>query len=80
MLFVSHPCADMIRDHFKQKALVYGYIGEEVYPYIPEEEESEWDDDAHCDACLELWDDCQCWCGHCWRTMPECHYTCDGFS
>ena len=41
LLFVSHPCADMIRDHFKQK----------------EEEESEWDDDAHCDACLELWDD-----------------------
>ena len=64
LLFVSHPCADMIRDHFKQK----------------EEEESEWDDDAHCDACLELWDDCQCWCGHCWRTMPECRYTCDGFS
>ena len=60
LLFVSHPCADMIRDHFKQK-----------------EEE---DYDAHCDACLELWDDCQCWCGHCWRTLPECRYTCYGFS
>ena len=60
LLFVSHPCADMIRDFFKQK-----------------EEE---DDDAHCDACLELWDDCQCWCGHCWRTLPECRYTCYGFS
>ena len=66
LLFVSHPCADMIRDHFKQKALVYGYLGEEVYPYIPEEQESEEEDDseydydAHCDCCVELWEDCQC--------------------
>ena len=65
LLLISHPCADMIRDHFKQKE---------------EEESGEEDYNDRCSACVELWDDCQCWCSHCWRTMPEGRYTCEFFS
>ena len=44
-----------------------------------EEEEEEDDDNVRCSACLELWEDCQCWCSHCSREMTECRYTCEGF-
>ena len=44
-----------------------------------EEEEEEDDNNVRCSACLELWEDCQCWCSHCSREMSECRYTCGGF-
>ena len=44
------------------------------------QESEEEDDNNRCSACIELWDDCQCWCSHCWRTMPECRYSCEFFS
>ena len=71
LLFVSHPCADMIRDHFKQLAeyreaeynVLRAMVDEEQES--DEEDDSEWDCDAHCGCCIELWEDCQCWCSNC---------------
>jgi len=62
LLFVSHPCADIIRDHFRQL----------------EEEDSDWDYDAHCDCCIELWDGCQCWCSNCGDEYSSCRASCYG--
>ena len=66
LLFVSHPCADIIRDHFRQ-------LEEQE---SEEEDDSDWDYDAHCDCCVELWDDCQCWCSNCGDDYSFCRASC----
>ena len=69
MLFVSHPCADIIREHFRQL---------EEQESEEEEDVSDWDYDAHCDCCVELWEDCQCWCSNCGDEYSSCRASCYG--
>ena len=43
-----------------------------------EEDDSEYDYDAHCDCCVELWEDCQWWCSNCGDEYPTCSASCYG--
>ena len=67
LLFVSHPCADIIRDHFRQ-------LKEDD---SEEEDDSDLDYDAHCDGCVELWDDRRCWCSNCGDDYSFCRNDCN---
>ena len=59
--------------------ILEGQDEEESESEEEEEEEEEDDDNVRCSACLELWEDCQCWCSNCDRDMTVCRYTCGGF-
>ena len=64
-----------LRKHLGVSSCVYGYIGEE--DDSEEEDDSDSDYDARCDCCVELWDDCQCWCSNCGDDYSTCRAGCN---
>jgi hypothetical protein len=74
MKFMSHPCADLIKQAVEDVETFDDHFGGEgsfSFKYL----QHYWLENT-CDACAKPYRNCKCWCHNCARPCPECKYEC----